>query len=286
MKYLLSIFLSLFISLSSADDFNTLKTPFDEHNDIIKFEFDKPIEGIQISGTFDPLIWDCMGTFKGTVNLNFTRVKDNKFFNLSLDKVSFFSSNICIEPVDYEVGCKFKNNIIIKYNEPKDFIDDQPLKFFDIDFDNKKELVFLRACGIRHLDEFEAYDLINSEEKFDIERKQLLLANEEEEESLYGPRNNSFYFRGNSKFDLKNKLVTIDLPWASCGNERKIYRSDGQGYTLVKKIITDIPTSDNEIKENLCETKTYIINSEGESKLTKVECVENKNSEWIKSSDC
>ena len=38
--------------------------------------------------------------------------------------------------------------------------------------------------------------------------------------------------------------------------------------------------------ENLCETKTYIINSEGESKLTKVECVENKNSEWIKPSDC
>lgn len=132
MKYLLTIFLSLFIFCTLAEDkiveivnikklkkiekkikffYKTNKnwrknknnpdigitssTKFEPNE--FKFVLDKPINGIKVSGTIIPIaIGDILNTNWGKSLVKFTRVSDEKTFSIYIDKLVFSRSNsIC-----------------------------------------------------------------------------------------------------------------------------------------------------------------------------------------------
>jgi len=110
--------------------------------------------------------------------------------------------------------CIIRKNIILKYDKNLNFFDKnddklefttQPLSIIDIDFDDKKEIVIARPCGIRLSYEYDVYKFYNTTDKFDIDKEQLKLIDDTVSD-INGPRNSSFYFRWNSIFDKKIKL--------------------------------------------------------------------------------
>ena len=255
----------------------TLQTPFEEHDEYINFEYDEPIDGIKITGTFNPKEWGCAGNFMGDVHLVFTRLIDNKSFEFSAEDTTFFDQSVCEKPVDYDKGCKVRDNIILQYEDTigstrhsSNFQKKQPLKIIDFDFDGKEEIILLKACGHKFWEEFKSYKFANTLEEFSIDQKK------------------SFYFNAYSKFDDKNKTMTVEFSSGSCGRDIEFYKSDGTEYKLIKKSLVDIPDLKDHDIAGLCERKTYDIDIKGNATLIETVCRKYINSEegYIDSEEC
>ena len=148
----------------------------EDMSSIVSFSYDKPVKGIKIHGTFEANDdWHRGGWFDGKLKLFFERVSDGKSFVLEREPVSFFTDEICIPPSNYDLGCNFINNRIVQYSDTENFTDMSPIKFVDFDFDGDIEIILMRAHGVRHGPEFEAYELINNDKEFYISQEQLVL---------------------------------------------------------------------------------------------------------------
>lgn len=257
---LLTIFLLLFTPQVFADEYGFIRgyeKTEEDTNDLILFSYDKPVKGFHIQGEFDPKIWDARDYFTGRMTIYFKRIKDKKLFLVEAQNVSFFKNEICIKPFDYKVGCKFKNNRILKYKESQNFTNPSPLKIMDFDFDGDNEIIFMKASGYRGGQEFHAYEILDNKTNKVIRLR------------------NSFYYHWGSEFDRDKKTIFTRGSGGVCIAHDETYQLVGKTYKLIKIVERDrIDSLKNEKKTSKCIQKTYDVSHEGEKLLIKEEVLD------------
>jgi len=148
-----------------------------DQNDSIKFNpselefiFDKPINGIKVTGILIPqFVGDFVNHHWGKALVTFTRLKDNKSFNLYINKLVFSkSSNVCegYQKEDFNfTNCKLTSKVPMIIENT--LFDEPTFSFKDIDYDGIEELLFNVKFASRHGSETFAY---NINENFELDK--------------------------------------------------------------------------------------------------------------------
>ena len=136
-------------------------------------------------------------------------------------------------------------NKYIKLDPPDDDLKKyEPFRFFDIDFDGENEVIIGSIGGNRGHHEYQIYEL------------------EDADKTLKAIPTISF--RGDAIIDNDNKTLTSLLSSSACGLVTTTYKSDGEGFKMVKRVEIDnfyYPDSYD------CVRRTYEGTSEKELKL-------------------
>ena len=194
-------------------------------NDSIKFNpselefiFDKPINGIKITGILIPqYVGDLLSHHWGKALVTFTRLKDNKSFNLYVNKLVFSkSNNVCedYQKADFNfTNCKLTSKVPMIIENT--LFDEPTFSFKDIDYDGIEELLFNVKFASRSGSETFAY---NINENFEIDKINNISI-------VYTPNT--------SEFEFKNKTI-IDVMHSSCCNWTEYtWKAIDGTYTLI-----------------------------------------------------
>ena len=148
-----------------------------DQNDSIKFNpselefiFDKPINGIKITGILIPqFVGDFVNHHWGKALVTFTRLKDNKSFNLYVNKLVFAKSNNVCEGYQKEdfnfTNCKLTSKVPMIIENT--LFDEPTFSFKDIDYDGIEELLFNVKFASRYGSKTFAY---NINENFELDK--------------------------------------------------------------------------------------------------------------------
>ena len=194
-----------------------------DQNDSIKFNpselefiFDKPINGIKVTGILIPqFVGDFVNHHWGKALVTFTRLKDNKSFNLYINKLVFSkSSNVCegYQKEDFNfTNCKLTSKVpmIIEntlFGEPT-------FSFKDIDYDGIEELLFNDKFDSRSGSETFAY---NINENFEIDKINSISI-------VYTPDTSEF----------KNKTIIVRYSSSCCHWYKYTWKAIDGTYTLI-----------------------------------------------------
>jgi len=224
MKYLLTIFLSLFVTYTFADEKvikitdgkklrkierdikyfgktnedwreNKNNRYYDKKNTTNflpnEFEYilDKTIDGIKVSGTIIPqTIGDTLNTHWGKSLTTFTRISDGKSFSLYINKIVFSNSRSVCEGYEDIETFDFSNcKFKIKFPViiENDYFDQKLFNLKDIDNDGKKELLVSILYNSRRRADIIAYNIINTDKVFALDKKNKISV-------VYTPSSTSF----------------------------------------------------------------------------------------------
>jgi len=201
----------------------------------IDFIYNKPINGITISGRFTIYRSDInnniepyWGRYMGTVRLSLTRVSDMHTTTQEFREVSFLATDQCINKEPFN-DCILEDPLFMEPNQSEStepyhhsFLPYVGLKIVDYDFDNKDELILVTPFAYRGGPEYFVYDIINTEKEFRID---------------YGS-----YKRipDNVEFDTKNKLMTYNYSSGACLSDFYYFKAEGlDGYKRYKTVSYD-----------------------------------------------
>jgi len=138
----------------------------------LEFIFDKPINGIKITGILIPqFVGDMLNHHWGKALVTFTRLKDNKSFNLYVNKLVFSESSMDNVCEDYKkedfnfTNCKLTSKVPMIIENT--LFDEPTFSFKDIDYDGIEELLFNVKFASRYGSETFAY---NINENFELDK--------------------------------------------------------------------------------------------------------------------
>lgn len=194
----------------------------------IDFIYNKPINGISVSGRFTiyrndyhPIIETYYGLYMGTASLTLTRLSDMRSTTQEFRDVSFLSSDTC-QNDDTALECIIENPLFLKPDQSEGFLPDFGLKIVDYDFDNKDELILITSLGYRGEPEFIIYDITNNNREFTID---------------YG---SELVIPGNVEFDIEKKLMTYNYSSGACLSDFYYFKAEGlDGYKRFKVVNYD-----------------------------------------------
>jgi len=209
-------------------DYTYLQKPLESNEENISFNFKydetNSIENFNFWGWFKPLSSGGLGYLSGSVKMNFKRKDDYdyKFATIEVEK-NFALPPLqgkCIELYDddFKGECKIQNPVWL---EPpnNDLSTHAPVRVLDIDFDGEDEIIIGTIDGNRFWHEYKIYEL------------------EETEKTIKAVPTISF--RGDAIIDKDKKTLTSFLSSSSCGLITTTYKSDGEGFKMVKRIESD-----------------------------------------------
>ena len=194
----------------------------------IPFEFNNPVNGIEISGNLIPLqVGGVLGTHWGKALLTFTRIKDKKSFDLYIEKLIFSNSkSVCegyvTENFDYS-NCNLTSDVpmIIDNN----LVDGPTVSFRDIDYDGEEELIIAVKINTRQGSKFIAYNIINTEDKFKLEESP------NEISVVYNDIGHEFY--------KESQILTDSLSGGCCISTNYVWKAKMGTYELIQIIERD-----------------------------------------------
>jgi len=186
----------------------------------LEFIFDKPINGIKITGILIPqYVGDFLNHHWGKALVTFTRLKDNKSFNLYVNKLVFSKSsmdNVCedYQKEDFDFSnCKLTSKVPMIIENT--LFDEPTFSFKDIDYDGIEELLFNVKFASKYGSETFAY---NINENFEIDKINIISI-------VYTPYT--------SESESKNKTI-IDEHHSSCCNWTEYtWKAIDGTYTLI-----------------------------------------------------
>ena len=119
---------------------------------------------------------------------------------------------------DYEGDCRIATPIWL--DAPgKDLLTYEPVRIFDIDFDGDDEIIIGTIGGNRLAHEYQIFEL-----EFEKDTVQAIP---------------TISFRGDATIDKDNKTLTSLLSSSACGLITTTYKSDGEGFQMVKRVERD-----------------------------------------------
>ena len=111
-------------------------------------------------------------------------------------------------------------NKYIELDHPDDDLTKyEPFRFFDIDFDGENEVIIGSIGGNRGHHEYQIYELEDANKTLKVIP--------------------TISFRGDAIIDKDNKTLTSLLSSSACGLVTTTYKSDGEGYKMVKRVEID-----------------------------------------------
>ena len=205
-----------------------LKKPLEENTESFKFDI-KYEEGNALSnynfyGTFTPLESGPFGYLSGSVKMTF-KLKDDYNWKYATIEIA---ENFALPPLkgkckelyddDYEGDCRIATPVWL--DAPgKDLLTYEPVRIFDIDFDGDDEIIIGTIGGNRLAHEYQIFEL-----EFEKDTVQAIP---------------TISFRGDATIDKDNKTLTSLLSSSACGLVTTTYKSDGEGFQMVKRVERD-----------------------------------------------
>ena len=205
-----------------------LKKPLEENTESFKFDI-KYEEGNALSnynfyGTFTPLESGPFGYLSGSVKMTF-KLKDDYDWKYATIEIA---ENFALPPLkgkckelyddDYEGDCRIATPIWL--DAPgKDLLTYEPVRIFDIDFDGDDEIIIGTIGGNRLAHEYQIFEL-----EFEKDTVQAIP---------------TISFRGDAVIDNDKKTLTSLLSSSACGLVTTTYKSDGEGFQMVKRVELD-----------------------------------------------
>jgi len=205
-----------------------LKKPLEENTESFKFDIkydeDNPLSNYNFYGKFTPLESGPFGYLSGSVKMTF-KLKDDYDWKYATIEIA---ENFALPPLkgrckelyndDYEGDCRIETPIWL--DAPgNDLLTYEPVRIFDIDFDGDDEIIIGTIGGNRLAHEYQIFEL-----EFGEDAIQTIP---------------TISFRGDAVIDNDKKTLTSLLSSSACGLITTTYKSNGEGFKMVKRVELD-----------------------------------------------
>ena len=234
-----------------------IKKPLENNDQSIGFDFlydrENSISNYNFQGSFNPLMVGGQSYLSGSARMNF-KIKDDYNYKWATIEIS---ENFALPPLqgkctelyddNFQGECKIQSPVWIDPAD-NDLTKYAPVRVFDIDFDGDDEIIIGTIDGNRWWHEYQIYELENTEKTLKAVP--------------------TISFRGDAVIDKDNKTLTSLLSSSACGLITTTYKSDGEGFKMVKRVEIDTFYWPDDIS---CIERTYAGSSENSLILVKEE---------------
>jgi hypothetical protein len=205
-----------------------IKKPLENNDQSIGFDFlydrENSISNYNFQGSFNPLMVGGQSYLSGSARMNF-KIKDDYYYKWATIEIS---ENFALPPLkgkctelyddNFQGECKIQSPVWIDPAD-NDLTKYAPVRVFDIDFDGDDEIIIGTIDGNRWWHEYQIYELENTDETLKAVP--------------------TISFRGDAVIDNDKKTLTSLLSSSACGLITTTYKSDGEGFQMVKRVELD-----------------------------------------------
>ena len=222
------LFIYFFVLLILPSFTLALQKPLEENTESFKFDIkydeDNALSNYNFFGKFTPLESGPFGYLSGSAIMTF-KLKDDydwKYATIEIEE------NFALPPLkgkckelyddDYMGDCRIETPIWL--DAPgNDLLTYEPVRIFDIDFDGDDEIIIGTIGGNRLAHEYQIFEL-----EFGEDAIQTIP---------------TISFRGDAVIDNDKKTLTNLLSSSACGLITTTYKSNGEGFKMVKRVELD-----------------------------------------------
>ncbi len=205
-----------------------LKKPLEENTESFKFDIkydeDNAFSNYNFFGKFTPLESGPFGYLSGSVIMTFKLKDDYDWKHATIE----IEENFALPPLkgkckelyddDYKGDCRIETPIWLDV-PGNDLLTYEPVRIFDIDFDGDDEIIIGVIGGNRLAHEYQIFELEFGEDDVQVIP--------------------TISFRGDAIINKDNKTLTSFLSSSACGLITTTYKSDGDGFKMVKRVELD-----------------------------------------------
>lgn len=237
-----SFYFAVIASLSCCKEPHQEKNAPEVNDNTIKIEYSNLINRCQVKAIWKPMKIDRDYAIGPSI-VEFTDIKNGSKYHVTFDYYSVMKDRLKISyNEDSTVVLGFLDkNLVLEYISEKEFgATDEPFFFYDVDFDNKKELVFIENYVAQRSTPYYYIYKFQEEESEDDWAIYLMGRHSTE---LYEMQGAPFpVIDGLTEFDPINKKIIVrhSCGWCSCGYDE--YKLNTNKSKSENKFILDLMT--------------------------------------------